>query len=201
MYGLVQVYICFVFFGVDISRSTMSISLLSLKELWSNIDDEVDVYEFYGHALNDWGPSSPLSNFFEAEYEYTIPEWVFECVDYETKALLDLQSNSVKVRCSEAAIMLVKALIFNDAVSFNEIKNFHGKPKDIKALGRQIKNFNDSIWLSFVIQVAEDVVLQKFSKRNDLQNNLAYTQGRIIVEATDKDHLWANGLEILHLDG
>ena len=80
MYGLVQVYIFFVFFGVDISPSTMSISLLSLKELWSNIDDEVDVYEFYGHSLNDWGPSSPLSNFFEAEYEYTIPEWVFECV-------------------------------------------------------------------------------------------------------------------------
>ncbi len=68
-------------------------------------------------------------------------------------------------------------------------------PKEIKALGRQVKNFDAETWN----RVAPDIVvkgnLHKFRQNPELCQFLLDTGEKILVEASPYDTIWGIGMQ------
>ena len=68
-------------------------------------------------------------------------------------------------------------------------------PKDIKALGREVKNFDAMKWSS----VSKDIVvkgnLHKFAQNMDLFHFLHETGNKVLVEASPYDTIWGIGMQ------
>lgn len=95
---------------------------------------------------------------------------------------------------AEAAFMWVKALHFKDYETAQIIEESRQNPGDMKALGRQVKNFNESEWVKVRYQIMFDVCLQKFHQIELLKDDLLATGDRILVEASPYDKIWGIGL-------
>jgi ribA/ribD-fused uncharacterized protein len=94
---------------------------------------------------------------------------------------------------AEQFMMHHKALTFGDA-EIAELILKTNNPKDQKALGRQVKNFDADKWNS----VAKDIVYQgnqyKFTQNPVLLDVLLSTGNKTIVEASPYDRIWGIGL-------
>jgi len=103
------------------------------------------------------------------------------------------QIDGVRYNCSEQYMMAEKARMFNDPVMLNKIMS-SVSPREQKAYGRQIKDFNADAWN----KVARDVVykgcLAKFTQNELLKNILLGTRGTTLVEASPQDCIWGIGL-------
>jgi hypothetical protein len=95
--------------------------------------------------------------------------------------------------CCEQFMMFKKAELFNDINIMKEILK-SSNPKEIKALGRKVSNFDQKIWDKH----KQDIVFQgnfaKFSQNQDLKDILIRTKNSIIVEANPYDNVWGVGL-------
>jgi len=101
--------------------------------------------------------------------------------------------NGVLYNCAEQFIMVQKALYFKDFnTALRVIQSIH--PKEQKALGRKVKEFNPEWWA----QVAKDIVYMgnynKFTQNQHLLQNLMDTNGTTLVEASPFDCIWGIGL-------
>lgn len=97
--------------------------------------------------------------------------------------------------CCEQYMMAEKARLFGDTQTLKKIMQT-SSPKEQKALGRQVANFDEGKWA----EVAEDVVyranLAKFSQHKNLAETLAATGSKTIVEASPYDKIWGVGLGV-----
>jgi ribA/ribD-fused uncharacterized protein len=95
--------------------------------------------------------------------------------------------------CVEQYMMWSKACRMEDAESAQKIMAT-GAPKEIKALGRKVRNFDVALW----DRVKEDVVytgcLAKFQQNMELKRMLLATGDAVFVEAADYDCVWGAGL-------
>ncbi|SVE20109.1 uncharacterized protein METZ01_LOCUS472963, partial [marine metagenome] len=73
-------------------------------------------------------------------------------------------------------------------------------PREAKALGRQVRNFNEELWLQHRSQIVESVSLAKFGSDDDLAAYLLSTGAHVLVEASPHDRVWGIGLEDVHPD-
>lgn len=100
---------------------------------------------------------------------------------------------SISYNCAEQYMMAQKALLFKDEEIYHLIMKVE-YPKEHKALGRKIKNFNQVIW----DQNCQKIVMQgnyyKFSQNSDLLQNLKNTVDCTLVEASPFDKIWGIGL-------
>lgn len=91
--------------------------------------------------------------------------------------------------CAEQYMMAQKACLFGDMEVYDEIIK-SSNPKEIKALGRKIKNFDEQIW----DREKYDIVLKgnyfKFDQNKELRDYLLSTGDSIIVEASPYDGIW-----------
>ena len=142
-----------------------------------------NITKFYGHHVSK--PYHQFSNFYESPFNYTLPEY--------------LQSNEYPpiIIChnSEKAIMISKAILMNDKEIFMKLVNTTN-PAECKKLGRLIKNFNQKLWDTYIEKIAYDVLLQKFTSNLELTDLLLSTNNNIIVESTENDKIWGNGINI-----
>ncbi len=83
----------------------------------------------------------------------------------------------------------------NDKEIFMKLVNTTN-PAECKKLGRLIKNFNQQLWDKYIEQIAYDVLLQKFTSNSELTDLLLSTNNNIIVESTENDKIWENGINI-----
>lgn len=102
--------------------------------------------------------------------------------------------DSFTFNCCEQWMMACKAFVFSDIDTFELIIN-ESNAANHKALGRQIKNFNPSVW----DKLKYDIVLVgnrlKFDQNPELKNFLTrYHKQTIFVEAAPWDNIWGNGL-------
>ncbi len=94
---------------------------------------------------------------------------------------------------AEQYMMAQKALLFEDVESYRQIlKSKH--PKDYKALGRRVTNFNGSKWNSNRCPIVIKGNLAKFSQNEKLKNYLFSTKDKILVEASPYDKIWGIAL-------
>ncbi len=101
--------------------------------------------------------------------------------------------DGVAFTCAEQFMMHGKALLFGDAaVAAKILAASH--PREHKALGRKVKNFDDAAWK----REREAIVLAgnraKFTQNPALRELLLATRGTTLVEASPYDRIWGIGL-------
>ncbi len=103
------------------------------------------------------------------------------------------EENDIKFYSSEHYMMYHKCLTFNDEVNAKTVLQ-KTSPREVKAIGRQIKNYDDNIWS----EKRYDIVLQgnilKFSQNEELLEDLNKYKDKIFVEASPEDNIWGIGL-------
>ncbi len=89
-------------------------------------------------------------------------------------------------------MMYHKALLFNDSDIATQILAAT-TPIEVKALGRQVKNFDDEIWKENRYRIVKEGNILKFIQHSDLKEKLLATKGKMLVEASPRDRIWGIG--------
>lgn len=93
---------------------------------------------------------------------------------------------------SEQAFMYMKSLEFKDLESTHKIL-LETSPKQVKKLGRGVKNYDDKIWTEKREAIMKDILRTKFSVPY-YRNKLLKTGDAELVEASPFDRIWGIGL-------
>jgi ribA/ribD-fused uncharacterized protein len=107
--------------------------------------------------------------------------------------------DGVEYNCCEQYMMAKKALLFEDIDSYNKIMSTKG-PKEQKALGRKVKNFNKDKWEAVCREVVYEANYAKFSQNTLMRKELFRSGDREIVEASPEDKIWGIGMHESHPD-
>ena len=105
----------------------------------------------------------------------------------------EFTENNVLYKTAEHYMMAQKALLFNDREILERILQKES-PKDVKDLGRQIRNFDPEIWDQHKFQLVKQGNLLKFSQNEVLKQFLKQTKNKVLVEASPVDKIWGIGL-------
>jgi ribA/ribD-fused uncharacterized protein len=101
--------------------------------------------------------------------------------------------NNIVYKTSEHWMMAQKALLFEDKEVYEKIVTCNS-PAEAKKLGREIHNFDETIWLSKRFDIVVNGNLYKFKQHDDLKTYLINTNDRVLVEASPVDKIWGIGL-------
>lgn len=113
--------------------------------------------------------------------------------------LSSFKVNGVTYKTAEHWMMAKKAELFNDNEVLNKIIKANS-PAEAKKLGRQVKNYDDAIWLENRFEIVKEGNYHKFSQNPDLKAFLLNTDERVIVEASPVDPIWGIGMAGDHKD-
>ncbi|MFO0878989.1 MAG: NADAR family protein [Gemmataceae bacterium] len=94
---------------------------------------------------------------------------------------------------AEQFMMYCKAVLFHDSESAEKILQSH-TPQQQKALGRQIRGFNEAVWGLFREGIVSTGSYAKFTQDPELLELLLATRGTTLVEASPHDRVWGIGL-------
>ena len=94
---------------------------------------------------------------------------------------------------AEQYMMIQKAKLFEDNEILNEIIKAKS-PKEYKALGRKVKNFNRKKWDEKKLNIVFNGNMLKFSQNEELKNFLLSTNDKILAEASPYDKIWGIGI-------
>ena len=95
----------------------------------------------------------------------------------------------------EQYMMYKKAVVFNDSLIAEEIM----KSDDvalIKALGRKVAGYNDSVWNGIRQVIIYKGLIEKFRQNEELKDELLATDDCILAECAVKDTIWGIGLSM-----
>ena len=90
-------------------------------------------------------------------------------------------------------MMAGKARLFEDTEAFAAIRAC-SDPKEIKALGRNVRNFDEALWDKMKYPLVLMGNYNKFVQNEDLRKFLLSTGDCVLVEASPYDHVWGIGL-------
>lgn len=99
----------------------------------------------------------------------------------------------IRFNTCEQWMMWNKAKMFGDEDIAEQIiatKN----PKQQKALGRKVRNFDDNVWMSKAYHIVVDGNRAKFTQNQGFRTELELTKGLTIVEASPYDRRWGIGM-------
>ncbi|RED62963.1 MULTISPECIES: NADAR family protein [Cohnella] len=95
--------------------------------------------------------------------------------------------------CTEQYMMAEKARLFGDGEMLAAIMQAK-HPKEMKAFGRSVGNFDKDVWESRCYEIVKRGCLAKFSQNPQLWDFLKSTRNRILVEASPPDRIWGIGM-------
>ncbi|XP_078657309.1 uncharacterized protein LOC144903200 [Branchiostoma floridae x Branchiostoma belcheri] len=101
--------------------------------------------------------------------------------------------DGVAFNCAEQYMMYQKAELFDDHEIGQQILECDVPPQ-IKALGRQVRNYNDEVWNAHCQRVVKEGNRAKFTQNPHLREALLATKGTTLVEASPRDRKWGIGL-------
>lgn len=139
-----------------------------------------DKYVFF------WGSYDIYSNFYQPCKLY-VKEW------NKLYPMFVSPGQDIVFNCSEQYFMVAKALTFNDCETASKIMCAEW-PRQQKALGRKVKNFNEEKWDKHKKDIMTAALLYKFNQNVYLREALLSTGDRLLVEASPKDKIWGIGL-------
>ena len=94
---------------------------------------------------------------------------------------------------AEHFMMYSKANLFGDEEIAKQILETES-PKEVKSLGRQVRDFDSDLWREHRFAVVLRGNLAKFSQNPELKEYIFTTGESIIVEASPTDTIWGIGL-------
>jgi len=95
--------------------------------------------------------------------------------------------------CAEQFMMHGKARLFADTAIAAQILTAT-QPRDHKALGRKVANFDPAIWDREREQIVYAGNHAKFTQNTELLDVLLATRGTTLVEASPRDRIWGIGM-------
>lgn len=101
--------------------------------------------------------------------------------------------NNVTYPTAEHWMMSEKARLFGDMDTARKIAACED-PKDAKALGREVRLYNDEIWNARRYEIVVCGNIHKFNQNRDLGEYLLSTADSILTEASPVDAVWGIGL-------
>ena len=101
--------------------------------------------------------------------------------------------DGIKYPSAEFYMMAEKARLFYDDESLNKILA-SSNPGAAKKYGREIKNFDEALWIENRFDIVVRGNKAKFEQNEALKQFLLNTNNRIIVEASPVDKIWGIGL-------
>lgn len=99
----------------------------------------------------------------------------------------------ITFNCSEQYMMYYKALLFEDHEVAHLIME-QADPRKQKFLGRQVRGFENTIWLENCEDLMVDGLVSKFTQNKYLEKFILDTGDTILVEASPSDKIWGIGL-------
>jgi len=124
-----------------------------------------------------WRDKSPFSNWFK-EAPFNEPS----------------ESHILQFNCMEQYMMYHKALLFGDITVARQILAAK-HPSQQKALGREVKNFDEDAWVENRERIVYKGLKLKFEQNYHILNQLEETKGLELVEASPYDLIWGIGME------
>jgi ribA/ribD-fused uncharacterized protein len=109
--------------------------------------------------------------------------------------LSDFEWRGINFNCAEQAMMWCKADVFGDTES-KKLILAEKNPRNQKKLGRQVVNFDDTIWSLCRYDLAISFLYAKYSQKENLRKLLIETHPKILVEASPYDTIWGIGMGI-----
>lgn len=106
----------------------------------------------------------------------------------------DFVIDGITYNCGEQYMMYQKAMFFNDIKTADEILE-EIVPSEQKALGRQVKNYNDSKWSKVRYDIVKKGLKEKFTQNSSAKKMLLKYKGYQFVEASPKDRIWGIGFD------
>jgi ribA/ribD-fused uncharacterized protein len=101
--------------------------------------------------------------------------------------------DGVAYNCCEQYMMAEKARVFGDESALGKILA-SDSPREQKALGRRVTNFDNATWNGVCRGIVYAANLARFSQDPDMRRTLLATDDRTIVEASPLDRIWGVGL-------
>jgi len=97
--------------------------------------------------------------------------------------------DNVTYSSAEQYMMHQKALLFGDTEIASEVMKVTN-PANHKALGRQVKGYDEAIWKRNSLAIVYKGNYAKFTQNKDLKDKLIATGTKTIVEASPVDFIW-----------
>ncbi len=107
--------------------------------------------------------------------------------------MVDFKVDGQPYCCMEQFMMAEKARLFGDKETLAQIMETQVQGK-IKALGRQVKDFDQAEWDMCKYTIVLTGNFQKFLQNPDLKDFLLRTGDKILVEASPRDRIWGIGM-------
>jgi ribA/ribD-fused uncharacterized protein len=101
--------------------------------------------------------------------------------------------DGVRYASAEHYMMAGKARVFGDEEMLARILAAPS-PGEAKALGRQVRGFDEQVWLEYGFDIVLAGTMAKFGAHDDLRAYLLGTRDRVLVEASPVDRVWGIGL-------
>lgn len=95
------------------------------------------------------------------------------------------QTGPVLFKTAEHYMMYYKAILFNDQVIAQHVLD-EGSPSAVRALGRQVKNFDDAVWKKNREKIVYNANMLKFGQNETLKKWLLETGDKQLVESSPK---------------
>ncbi len=95
--------------------------------------------------------------------------------------------------CAEQYMMYKKAELFEDETMKKKILESKN-PMEQKKLGRQVHNFDETVWNAHSVNIVRDASVAKFQQNPHLLKALIATSPKTLVEASSTDCIWGIGM-------
>lgn len=118
-----------------------------------------------------WGSDSPFSNWYPQPFIH----------------------NGQQYNCSEQYMMYKKAILFKD-IDVAEMIMEQTHPRKQKFLGRQVRGYDDAVWMASCDDIMVEGLVSKFIQDTYSLTTMLDTGRKIIVEASPYDKIWGIGL-------
>lgn len=109
--------------------------------------------------------------------------------------LSDFYMGGVKYSSMEQYMMHRKALVMGDAEYAARIMNTTDVAV-IKQLGRDVRNYNDTVWNGVRQVIIYEGLLEKFRQNIKLREQLLATGNAVLAECAVQDRIWGIGLSM-----
>lgn len=94
---------------------------------------------------------------------------------------------------AEHWMMVGKAELFGDDDIAHKLMQSHD-PGQAKALGRQVRGFDEAVWAAHRVERVVQGNRLKFEQNIELRQFLVRTGSKVLVEASPNDRIWGIGL-------